>query len=206
MGLAGQVRREVRDHGAGGGRRSLHHPGAQQCVRAGRRHGPHLLDLTYTPAPEARPCCGRVNRGLAILGDTLYMGTLDAHLLAIDAKNGKILWNTTVGVAADRYAITHAPLIVKDKVIVGMAGGDGPIRGYIAAFDAKTGKEAWRFYTIPGPGEPGHETWSGDSWKTGGAAIWNIGAYDPDTNLTYWGIGNPGAGYQWRRSPRRQPL
>ena len=150
-------------------------------------------NLTYTPAPEARVCCGRVNRGLAILGDTLYMGTLDAHLLAIDAKNGKILWNT-IGRhrrAAGGYAITHAPLIVKDKVIVGMAGGDGPIRSYIAAFDAKTGKEAWRFYTIPGPGEPGHETWSGDSWKTGGAAIWNTGAYDPDTNLTYWGIGNP---------------
>src|ERR1700733_10108016 len=129
-------------------------------------------NLNYTPAPEARVCCGRVNRGLAILGDTLYMGTLDAHLLAIDAKNGKILWNTTVGSAADRYTLTHAPLIVKDKVIVGTAGGDGPIRGYIAAFDSKTGKEVWRFYTIPGPGEPGHETWLGDSWKTGGAAIW----------------------------------
>ncbi len=147
--------------------------------------------LDYTPAPETRVCCGRVNRGLAILGDTLYMGTLDAHLLAIDARNGKILWNTTVGTAADRYAITHAPLIVKDKVIVGTAGGDGPIRGYIAAYDAKTGKQAWRFHTIPGPGEPGHETWSGDSWKTGGAAVWNTGAYDPETNLTYWGIGNP---------------
>ena len=141
--------------------------------------------LPYTNAPEARPCCGRVNRGLAILGDTLYMGTLDAHLLAIDAATGKIVWNTTVGSAADRYAITHAPLIVKDKVVIGLAGGDGPIRSSIAAFDAKTGKEVWRFYTIPGPGEPGNETWSGDSWKTGGAAVWNTGAYDPDTNLTY---------------------
>src|SRR5579863_7292100 len=104
-------------------------------------------NLNYTPAPEARVCCGRVNRGLAILGDTLYMGTLDAHVLAIDAKTGKIVWNSTVGNAlTDRYAITHAPLIVKDKVIVGTAGGDGPIRGYIAAFDAKTGKEVWRFY------------------------------------------------------------
>ena len=145
----------------------------------------------YTPAPEARPCCGRVNRGLAILGDTLFMGTIDAHLLAIDAKNGKLLWDTTVGIAAERYAITHAPLIVKDKVIVGTAGGDGPTRGSIAAFDVKTGKEVWRFYTIPAPGEPGHETWAGESWKTGGAAIWNTGAYDPDQNLTYWGIGNP---------------
>jgi alcohol dehydrogenase (cytochrome c) len=147
--------------------------------------------LKYTPSPEARPCCGHVNRGLAILGDTLYMGTLDSHLLAIDAKSGTILWNTLVGSAKDHYAITHAPLIVKDKVIVGTAGGDGPIRSYIAAYNAKTGKEAWRFYTIPGPGEPGHETWSGDSWKRGGAAIWNTGAYDPETNLTFWGIGNP---------------
>ena len=145
----------------------------------------------YTPAPEARPCCGRVNRGLAILGDTLYMGTLDAHLIAIDAKSGKLLWNTTMANAADRYVITHAPLVVKDKIIVGTAGGDNPTRGSIAAFDAKTGAELWRFYTIPGPGEPGHETWAGDSWKTGGAALWNIGAYDPASNLTYWGIGNP---------------
>jgi alcohol dehydrogenase (cytochrome c) len=147
--------------------------------------------LTYNNDPAARVCCGRVNRGLAILGDTLYMGTLDAHLLAIDAKTGKIIWNTVAGKFEDRLAITHAPLIVKDKVILGMAGGDGPIRSYVAAFDAKTGKEVWRFYTIPGEGEPGHETWSGDSWKTGGAAIWNTGAYDPDTNLTFWGTGNP---------------
>ena len=76
-------------------------------------------------------------------------------------------------------------------MIVGTAGGDLGIRGFIAAFDAKTGKEVWRFYTIPGPGEPGHETWSGDSWKNGGAAIWNTGSYDPETNLTFWGTGNP---------------
>ena len=84
-----------------------------------------------------------------------------------------------------------APLIVKDKVIVGTAGGDGPIRGFLAAFDAKTGKEVWRFYTIPGPGEPGNETWSGESWKIGGAGIWTTGSYDAETNLTFWGIGNP---------------
>jgi alcohol dehydrogenase (cytochrome c) len=145
----------------------------------------------YTPAPEARPCCGRVNRGLAILGDTLFMGTIDAHLIAIDAKNGKPLWNITIASAKDRYAITHAPLVIKDKVIVETAGGDGPIRDFITDFNEKTGKELWRFYTIPGPGEPGHETWAGDSWKTGGAAVWNTGAYDADLNVTYWGIGNP---------------
>jgi alcohol dehydrogenase (cytochrome c) len=150
-------------------------------------------NLNYPLPAEAGACCGRVNRGLAILGDTLYMGTLDSHVIAIDAKSGKMIWNTQVGTAAQRggYPITHAPLIVKDKVIVGLAGGDGPIRSSIVALDAKTGKEVWRFYTIPGPGEPGHETWSGDSWKEGGAAIWNVGAYDPDTNLTFWGTGNP---------------
>ena len=128
---------------------------------------------SHTPAADARTCCGRVNRGLAILGDTLFMGTIDAHLLAIDAKSGQLLWDTVVAEAAERYSITHAPLVVKDKVIVGTAGGDMGIRGFIAAYDVKTGSEVWRFYTIPGPGEPGNDTWSGDSWKTGGAGVWN---------------------------------
>ncbi|HEV3198742.1 MAG TPA: PQQ-dependent dehydrogenase, methanol/ethanol family [Bryobacteraceae bacterium] len=149
----------------------------------------------FAPSQAARPCCGRVNRGLAILGDTLFMGTIDAHLIAIDAKNGKPLWDTTVAKADAGYAITHAPLIVKDKVIVGTAGGEYGIRGFIAAYDVRTGKEAWRFYTIPGPGEPGHETWAGDSWKTGGASVWMTGSYDPALNLTYWGVGNPGPDY-----------
>jgi alcohol dehydrogenase (cytochrome c) len=147
---------------------------------------------SYTPGKDARPCCGRVNRGLAILGDTLYMGTIDAHLIAIDARNGKGIWNTEVAKAASGYALTHAPLVVKDKVIVGTAGGEYGIRGFIAAFNAKTGKEVWRFHNIPEPGEPGHETWAGDSWKTGGGSVWVTGSYDPDLNLTYWGIGNPG--------------
>src|SRR5712691_1607919 len=140
---------------------------------------------SYNPSPQARPCCGRVNRGVAILGDTLFMGTIDGHLIAIDAKNGKPLWNTTVAKAESGYAITHAPLVVKDKVIVGTAGGEYGIRGFIAAYDVRTGKEAWRFYTIPGPGEPGHETWAGDSWKTGGASVWMTGSYDRVSNLTY---------------------
>jgi len=147
---------------------------------------------SYTPVKDARPCCGRVNRGVAVLGDTLFMGTIDARLIAIDAKNGKPLWNVEVGDPASGYAITHAPLIVKDKVIVGVAGGEYGIRGYIAAYDVKTGNEAWRFYTIPGKGEPGNETWAGDSWERGGASIWVTGSYDPQLNLTYWGVGNPG--------------
>jgi alcohol dehydrogenase (cytochrome c) len=147
--------------------------------------------FTHTPAPEARPCCGRVNRGLAILGNTLYMATIDALLIAVDARSGQLLWKTTVANAAERYAMTAPPLIVEDKVIVGVGGGDNPIRGFIAAHDAASGKELWRFYTIPGPGEPGHDTWSGDSWKTGGTGVWNAGAYDPETRLVYFGTGNP---------------
>jgi alcohol dehydrogenase (cytochrome c) len=152
----------------------------------------------YTPAADARPCCGRVNRGLAILGDTLFLGTIDAHLIALDVSTGKPVWNTAIPIPAEtpdargRYGVTHAPLVVKDKVIVGTTGGDGAIRGFIDAYDAKTGKRAWRFYTIPAVGEFGNDTWPpGDRWKTGGGAVWNVGAYDPDTNLTFWGIGNP---------------
>jgi alcohol dehydrogenase (cytochrome c) len=147
---------------------------------------------SYSPAPQARLCCGRVNRGLAILGDTLFMGTIDAHIVAVDAKNGHLLWNSKVASPEAGYAITHAPLVVKDKVIVGTAGGEYGIRGFLAAYDVHSGKEAWRFNNIPGPGEKGHETWAGDSWKHGGASVWVTGSYDPDSNLTYWGIGNPG--------------
>jgi alcohol dehydrogenase (cytochrome c) len=146
---------------------------------------------TYTPSADARVCCGRVNRGVAILDNTLFLGTLDAHLIALDARTGKRLWDTEVAKASERYSITHAPLIVKDKVLVGTAGGDGPIRGFVAAFDAKTGKELWRFYTIPAPGEFGNDTWAGESWKIGGVGIWNTPSYDPETNLTFWGTGNP---------------
>jgi alcohol dehydrogenase (cytochrome c) len=147
---------------------------------------------SYIPSTEARLCCGRVNRGLAILGDTLFMGTIDAHLVAIDAKTGGPLWNVPVADPKAAYALTLAPLVVKDKVIVGTAGGEYGIRGFLAAYNVRTGKEAWRFYTIPGPGEAGHETWAGDSWKHGGASVWVTGSYDPALNLTYWGIGNPG--------------
>lgn len=149
----------------------------------------------YVPSTDARPCCGHVNRGVAILGNTLYMATLDSHLIALDATTGHPIWNTEVASAKAGYAMTLAPLVVKDKVIIGVAGGEYGIRGFIAAYDAKTGKEAWRFYTIPGPGEPGHESWAGDSWQHGGAPVWLTGSYDAETNQTYWGIGNPGPDY-----------
>jgi len=150
---------------------------------------------SYRPSQESRPCCGRVNRGVAILGDTLFMGTIDGHLVAVDARNGRPIWDAVVAKPEAGYAFTHAPLVVKDKIIVGTAGGEYGIRGFLAAFDAKTGKELWRFYTIPGPGEAGHDTWSGDSWKRGGGSVWVTGSYDPDLNLTYWGIGNAGPDY-----------
>src|SRR5882762_3377700 len=146
----------------------------------------------HTPAQDRVVCCGANNRGLGILGDTLFMGTLDAQLIAIDRKTGRAIWKTEVASTKSGYSITHAPLVVKDKVIVGVGGGEFGIRGFIAAYDSKTGKEAWRFNTVPGPGDAGHETWSGDDWKNGGASVWNTGSYDPALNLTYWGIGNPG--------------
>ena len=147
------------------------------------------------------PCCGKVNRGLGILGNTLFMGTLDGKLLAIDAARGQLLWETTVVDFTKGYSLTHAPLVVKDKVIVGTAGGELGIRGFLAAYDVKTGKEIWKFKTIPEPGEPGNETWGGDSWKYGGGPIWLTGSYDPVLNLTYWGVGNPGPDWNAKVRP-----
>jgi alcohol dehydrogenase (cytochrome c) len=156
----------------------------------------------YSPSADAAPCCGHVNRGVAMLGDTLFMATIDSHLIAIDAKNGHPVWNVKVAESAAGYAMTLAPLVIKDKVLVGVGGGDHGIRGFIAAYEAKTGKEAWKFYTIPGPGEPGHETWGGgDDWLHGGAPIWVTGSYDPDLNLTYWGVGNPGPDFNTSLRP-----
>jgi alcohol dehydrogenase (cytochrome c) len=142
--------------------------------------------------PTTYVCCGNVNRGLAVLGDTLYMGTLDAQLVALDISTGRKKWQTQVAEYTQGYGIALAPLIVKDKVVVGPAGGERGIAGFLAAYDAKTGQELWRFHTIPHPGEPGHETWAGDTWKTGGASVWVTGSYDPELNLIYWGTGNPG--------------
>jgi alcohol dehydrogenase (cytochrome c) len=148
----------------------------------------------HNPSPLARLCCGRVNRGLAIHGDTLFMATIDGRLIALDAKNGGLVWNVAVGGARPEagYSLTVAPLVIKDKVIIGTAGAEYGVRGFLAAYDVRTGKEAWRFHTIAGPGDPGRESWAGDSWMHGGGSIWVTGSYDPDLNLTYWGVGNPG--------------
>lgn len=157
-------------------------------------------------------CCGANNRGLAMLDGTLFMGTLDARLVAVDARNGKPLWITKVADNNASYSITLAPLVVKDKVVIGVGGGEYGVRGFVAAYDAKTGKEAWRTYTIPAPGEPGSETWEkcpsnakdycdADSWRHGGGPVWTTGSYDPELNMTYWGVGNPGPDFNDLQRP-----
>jgi alcohol dehydrogenase (cytochrome c) len=161
-------------------------------ARTGRQIWRYRREL---PATGLTACCGLVNRGFGVLGDKLFMTTLDAHLLALDMKTGAIVWDATLEDYKIGYASTIAPLVVKNTVIVGVAGGEFGIRGFIDAYDANTGKRVWRFYTIPGPDEPGNETWAGDSWKTGGAGVWVTGAYDPDQNLVFFGTGNPGPDY-----------
>ena len=155
----------------------------------------------HTNAENARVCCGANNRGVAVLGDKVFMGTLDAHLVALDRINGKPLWQVEVGDVDLAYSVTMAPLVVKDKVIVGVGGGEYGIRGYVVAYDAETGEEAWKFYTIPGPGEPNHDTWDADDWQYGGAPVWITGSFDPELNLTYWGVGNPGPDWNAEQRP-----
>jgi alcohol dehydrogenase (cytochrome c) len=136
-------------------------------------------------------CCGQVNRGVAVSGDRVFLGTVDSHLVALDARTGDVLWDVEVADYKSGYSVTVAPLVVKDMVICGISGGEYGIRGFLDAYDMKTGRRIWRFWIIPGPGEPGHDTWSGDSWKTGGGSSWVTGTYDPAQNLIIWGTGNP---------------
>ena len=155
----------------------------------------------HTPAENALVCCGANNRGVAVLGDRVFMGTLDARLVAVDRINGELLWDVEVGDVNLAYSVTMAPLAVKDKIIVGVGGGEFGIRGYVAAYYAETGELAWKTYTIPAPGEPGHETWEGDDWQYGGAPVWITGSFDPEENLTYWGVGNPGPDWNAAQRP-----
>lgn len=155
----------------------------------------------HTPADNSRVCCGANNRGVAILGDMVYMGTLDARLIALDRINGQPMWDIAVGDVNLAYSVTMAPLAVKDKIIVGVGGGEFGIRGYVVAYDALTGEEVWKTYTIPGPGEPGHETWEGDDWQYGGAPVWITGSFDVEQNLTFWGVGNPGPDWNAAQRP-----
>ena len=132
------------------------------------------------------------NRGVALFADRVYLATADCYLVALDARSGEVVWESEVEDYTAGYYMTLAPLVAEGKVIVGVAGGEFGIRGFITAFDAMTGEEAWKTYTIPAPGEPGSETWPGDTWKTGGVSVWITGSYDPALGLTYWGTGNGG--------------
>lgn len=147
---------------------------------------PKDFSVPYTPG----------TRGVAMAYGLIYLGTLDNHLVAIDAKTGREVWDVEIqDVRQCGCNVTSAPLVVKDKVIVGNTGGETAHRSYLTAFDAKTGKLLWRFYTIPGQGEPGRETWDQESWRFGGGPTWLTGSYDPELNLVYWGIGNPSSDF-----------
>jgi alcohol dehydrogenase (cytochrome c) len=153
-------------------------------------------DLTYGASAP-------VNRGFGILGDRLFMVTLDAHLLAFDRVSGSVLWDVVLADYKIGYAATLAPLVLDGKVIVGISGGEYATRGFVDAYDPETGERFWRFYTIPGPGEPGSETWPNDplTLSRGGAGTWMNGSYDPELDLIYWGTGNPNPDYNGDARP-----
>jgi alcohol dehydrogenase (cytochrome c) len=146
-------------------------------------------DLTYGASAP-------VNRGFGILGDRLFMVTLDAHLLALDRRSGAVLWDVELADYKLGYAATLAPLVLEDKVIVGISGGEYATRGFVDAYEPATGRRIWRFHTVPAPGEPGSETWpSAESAARGGGGTWMTGSYDPELGLLYWGTGNPNPDY-----------
>jgi len=157
------------------------------------RTGKQLWSYTrqLPPWTDLRICCGRVNRGFAVWGDRLLKTTLDAHLIALDRATGKVLWDVEMGDHLQGYASTVAPLVIGDKVIAGIAGGEFAIRGFLDAYDPRDGKRLWRFWTVPEPGQPGSETWPAEVWERGGGPTWLTGTYDPQLNTLYWGTGNP---------------
>ena len=159
------------------------------------------------PVPDGLSlCCGAPNRGVAILGKTVFVATIDAHLVALDANTGKQRWITRVADFRDGYSMTGAPLALGDRIVVGIAGGVFGSRGFLAAFDPADGRQLWKFNTVPGPGETGHDTWIGNSWKTGGATTWTVGSYDPDQDLNFLGHGQSGAGVSCGGAARGQSL
>jgi alcohol dehydrogenase (cytochrome c) len=138
---------------------------------------------------------GHISRGVALWGTRLYMETDNAHLLCLDARSGHLVWDVPYADWNKNYGATSAPLAVRGKIIVGTSGGDDGVRGFIAAFDAVTGKLLWRRWTIPGPGEFGAESWPGDTYLHGGATAWMPGTFDPELNTLYWGTSNAGPDY-----------
>jgi len=152
-----------------------------------------LLWRYKRPLPDDVILLHGTSRGVALYGNHVFFASGDAVLVAIDAKTGREAWTAKVAENKNGYYMSVAPLVADGKVIVGASGGEMGIRGFVAAFDPDTGKELWKTFTVPAPGEPGSETWpKGDQWKTGGAPVWVTGVYDPETNLTFWGTGNGG--------------
>ena len=130
------------------------------------------------------------SRGVALWQDKVYLATTDDHLVALDAKTGRVAWDQKVQDYKKGQYLTLMPLAVDGRILIGGSGGEYGVRGYVVAYDATDGKELWRTFTIPGPGEPGHDTWQGEDWKSGGGSAWMTGTYDPALNLVYWGTGN----------------
>ena len=146
------------------------------------------------PLPDRQDmklCCGTVNRGAALSGDLVLMATLDAKMVAFHRLTGEKQWEVTLAEHDEGFSATSMPMIVKDMAVIGIAGGEFGVRGFFDAYDVATGELRWRHYTVPVEGEPGVETWAGDSWKTGGAPAWTSGAYDPEADVLYWTTGNP---------------
>lgn len=163
--------------------------------------GQVLWRFSHTVPPDVPLCCGEVNRGVALMDDMVIIGTLDARLIALDAGTGTVRWETAVADYHEGYSITGAPLAVNDLVITGVGGGEYGIRGFVDAYDAHTGARRWRHWMIPGPGEPGSDSWSGDAWQHGGAPTWLTGTYDRGRHLLYWTTGNPSPDFQATARP-----
>ena len=157
------------------------------------RNGPELWRYRHASPFDVSLCCGNVNRGVAVAEGRVFMTTLNAHIIALDAETGKKIWDKPFGDVRAGESATVAPLVVKDMVIVGSSGGEFGVRGHTDAFNRETGEHVWRCYMIPKPGEPGSETWpaDGEAWQRGGANCWITPTYDPDLNLLYYGTGNP---------------
>ncbi len=166
-------------------------------VETGRSFWTH----SRRPSGPISACCGMPNRGVALLGERVFVGTMDGHLLALDMRTGRVDWDVVVADPKRGFSITGAPLALKDMVITGVGGGEFGIRGFIDAYAADSGRRRWRFYTVPGPGRPGHDTWAGESWKSGGGPTWLTGSYDPELDLLYWGVGNPSPPFDGRARP-----
>lgn len=156
------------------------------------RSGLARWDYYEVPPQRLHLCCGEVNRGFAMLGNRLFKVNIEGDLIALNTLTGGVIWKVSLGDYRKGFSATGAPLVVKDKVLVGMAGGDFGVRGFIDAYSAQDGKHLWRFYTVPAPGEPGSDTWPKVGWQHGGGTTWGMGTYDPELNTVYWGTGNPG--------------